>query len=565
MILAAGALLALVLLAAAPGAAAARSFSIERFAVALDVQPDAAVAVQESLTVVFTGEHRGILRRIPLRHTRAGLNARLRLDRIHVLDEAFQPLRTEVAHGDGALTIRAWVPGARDTVRTVHVLYRAQRALLTTGERDELYWNVTGTEWEVPIGAAEATVRLPAGAAAVETTAFTGPRGAAGRDWTEHRQGRAVTFRTTRPLGPREGLTIAVAWPAGLVRRPSALQEAWWGLADNWPLALPVAAAAVMGLLWGVYGRDPAARRSIKPEYAPPPALTVAQAGTLIDEHPEPRDVFATLVDLAVRGYLDVERLPGERDFRFRRRRPLAGDPALRPAELVVLRKVFGEGLSLAERRLGELRENHEYVFEPIRDALDEGMVRDGFFAASPFWVRQRWGAAGVLLLLAAGALGAADAPPLAHLGWTLPAGLAASGLVVLAFARAMPRRTLRGARLLVTLRGFQEFLARAEKDRLERLPPDTLHRWLPWAIALGVTDRWIHRWEGLPVAPPTWYVGPGPFDLEHYRQDVERLRREHDAAMVRARGDRFGGRSAFGRGGGASGGGAGGGGGGTF
>jgi len=79
------------------------------------------------------------------------------------------------------------------------------------------------------------------------------------------------------------------------------------------------------------------------------------------------------------------------------------------------------------------------------------------------------------------------------------------SGLVIAAFAPLMPRKTWDGARAMERVQGFREFLERAEKDRLKLLPADTLHRWLPWAIALGVTD---------PVDAPAWYAaGAGRSD----------------------------------------------------
>jgi uncharacterized membrane protein len=130
-----------------------------------------------------------------------------------------------------------------------------------------------------------------------------------------------------------------------------------------------------------------------------------------------------------------------------------------------------------------------------------------------------------------------------------------------------MPRRTWRGVRLLIHLRGFQEFLQRAEKDRLERLPPDTLHRGLPWAIALGVSEQWIHRYQGMNVDTPSWYRVRQPFTLSAYRDDVQRFGRgvrEALAAGGRGGSGRVGGgRSGFSSG--SSGGGRGGGGGGTF
>ena len=78
-------------------------------------------------------------------------------------------------------------------------------------------------------------------------------------------------------------------------------------ISDYWPLALPVLALIWGGFVWSAFGRDPGAKRSVKPEYAPPADLIPAQAGVLLDERAHTRDVVATIVDLAVRGYLSIE------------------------------------------------------------------------------------------------------------------------------------------------------------------------------------------------------------------------------------------------------------------
>ena len=127
-----------------------------------------------------------------------------------------------------------------------------------------------------------------------------------------------------------------------------------------------------------------------------------------------------------------------------------------------------------------------------------------------------------------------------------------------------MPRKTWDGARAMVRVQGFREFLERAEKDRLERMPADTLHRWLPWAIALGVTERWIWRFDGLAVDAPAWYAGGAEFSLRELRALDRELQPAHpggdhdDAAGAGSSGG-------SGMSGGSSGGGLGGGGGGTF
>ena len=531
------------------------------------VRADASLEVHEAITFSFRGRHQGVYRVIPVRYPRGGFEFALRLDGVHVLDEDFRPLRTEVSYSGRYVRVKAWVPGAADTRRTVTVVYRVRRGLFTVDEHEELYWNVTGDEWDVPIARAEATVTGPPGAAAGDATAiaYTGYRGIAGTDYTLERTGDALTVATTRPLRPREGLTIAVAWPPGAVGRAAAWRSAAWFAQDNWPLGLPVLALGLGVLAWRRYGRDPLRRVSVKPEYAPPADLAPAEAGVLVSERSQPRDVVATLVDLAVRGYLRIDPV-GDGDFLFSRLRPIMGDPAIRPFELFVLAKVFGADWTLNLRLLSEVRRDYDNVFPPIRDAMYRALVKRRLFPTSPDAVRRIWLGLGLTILAAGGAV--YSLPP-AWAGYRVGAlslGLALSGVVIAAFSPLMPRRTWDGARALARVLGFREFLERAEKDRLERLPHDTLHRFLPWAIALGVTERWIWRFDGISVDAPAWYGISDGFSLVDYERAVRGFGRGAEEAFTTTRrGSDGGGNGGSGMSGGSSGGGVGGGGGGTF
>ena len=138
--------------------------------------------------------------------------------------------------------------------------------------------------------------------------------------------------------------------------------------------------------------------------------------------------------------------------------------------------------------------------------------------------------------------------------------------LIVIALSRIMPRKTWRGVQALDRVKGFREFLERTSKDELRRLPPDTMHKWLAWAIALGVSERWIHAFDGLPVSQPSWYVSRGGFDLDGFDRSLSRFFSATEQALLTSRrgaGDSWSGSG--GLSGGSSGGGMGGGGGGTF
>ena len=62
-----------------------------------------------------------------------------------------------------------------------------------------------------------------------------------------------------------------------------------------------------MFTLWWYKGRDPDPGRSVAPMYEPPPGMSPAEAGALLDDTVHPRDITSTIVDLAVRGYVKIE------------------------------------------------------------------------------------------------------------------------------------------------------------------------------------------------------------------------------------------------------------------
>jgi hypothetical protein len=567
------ALLAAALLTAlaAPAGAQPRTFAIERFAVTLEVGAEATLRVREAITVDFRGAHQGFFRTIPVRYERRGLEFALRVDDVHVFDENIAPLRTEVSRSGRAIRIKTWVPGAVDATRTVIITYRVRRALIEVDGHEELYWNVTGNEWDVPIRQVEAIVSSPAAIPVdeVRAIAYTGPSGASGADYTEERADAFLTFRTTRPLRPREGLTIAVGWPPGAIRGPSVGRQALWWLGDNWPLALPFLTLGGVLLAWRRFGRDPGGAPTVKPEYAPPEGMLPAAGGTLATERALPRDVVATLVDLAVRGYVRIEEVEpdfGDSDFILHRLKPSAGDPALKPVEIHILGRLLGGDSGPPARRLSEVRRDYDTVFPSIRDEIYGMMVREGLFPSSPEQVRTRWLLAGIVVVGAGLFIVATGAGWLGALPLSLGIGLGVSGLVLLVFSPLMPRKTWRGAQAFARVRGFREFLERTSQDELRRLPPDTMHKWLAWAIALGVSERWIHSFDGLPVSEPGWYTARGGFNLGSFDRSLSRFFSGTEGAILTSR--RGGDGSWSGGGGlsgGGSGGGMGGGGGGTF
>jgi uncharacterized membrane protein len=325
--------------------------------------------------------------------------------------------------------------------------------------------------------------------------------------------------------------------------------------------------------LWWTRGRDPQ-RLAISVQYEPPDKLTPGECGTLVDNEAAMRDITATLVDLAVKGYLTIEQkeeshllgLTHSKDYIFHMKKPPAEWASARSHEQEMLSALFDDGAS-TDVALSELQ-NHFYTHLPaIRERIFSALMSDGYYLHRPDTVKQGYIGAGLLiggLLVFGGAGYFANATGIAAGSWIL-AGIA-TGAVICIFGAFMSARTVTGARALEKVLGFEEFLGRVEKDQIERLEktPELFEKFLPYAMALQVEKKWVQAFSGIALPPPQWYQGSygGNFTAFYLVNDLNMMSMQAGSVMASA--PRSSGGSGFG-GGGGSGGGFGGGGGGGF
>jgi hypothetical protein len=572
----------------------ARSWHIEDFHSEIQVLRSGAVEVSERLAVRFEGSYNGIFRTIPIEYrTRAQLNYTLGLEVLAVEDGEGRGLRYETSRERHFRKIKIWVPDARDAVRTVVIRYRVDNAIRFFEEEDhawdELYWNVTGDEWPVPIERASARVRLPAAVTGVRARGFTGGYGSTEESVDVGISDYLVDVRSTRSLGIHEGLTVAIAWdsfvggaataPDGeggeyLIRRPTTWDRVRAFFLSNWPLLLPLIALFVMRGLWMRHGKDPE-RLPIAPRYEPPPGLTPSEVGVLVDHRPDLRDVTSMIVDLAVRGHLIIEETEEERFLGLVKEKEyvleLRSDDLsdLKSHERKLVRGIFGTPRVGDRVPMSDL-ENEFYKELPgIKDRIFEELMDLGYYRSRPDRVMATWIFLGIAVggILIGVGIAAGSRYGMAPLTVVLAGALTAA--VVIGFGIFMPARTVAGTRAFEAILGFEEFLGRVESDRFKKMitGPEMFERYLPYAMALGVEKAWAAAFAGIYSEPPDWYRGTGyrTFHPGVFVGDLSGMTSHAASAMTSA--PRSSGGSGFsgGGGGGFSGGGFGGGGGGAF
>lgn len=414
---------------------------------------------------------------------------------------------------------------------------------------DELYWDVIGGGWEVPLSDLRVTVTGPADVQ--DVACFAGPQGATTPCGAAEADGSSATFaQDVLPVGDR--LTTVTGWPGGtFTGAEPLLREKLDPFAPVRPLSVGggVAAgvlglgaflavrrvrrtgrdAAYLGLTPGLRpaaGQDAATghrdhRDAVTVRFTPPEGTRPGEVGTLVDEKADPGDVTATIIDLAVRGWLRIEEVAPDADGRppedWTLVRLRAGTDGLLPFEATLLDELF-EGRDAV--RLSQLRTTFASAMAKVQDGLYAHVTQAGWFRANPKAVRTAWGLTGALLLVlgvvgaivAVAVVAAADAAPR---GLALvPVAVALVGVLVLALSGAAPARTADGTAVLAQTLGFRRYLATAEAEQLRfEEGEDLFSRYLPYAIVFGLADRWARVFadlaaQGRAVAEPAWYVG---------------------------------------------------------
>jgi uncharacterized membrane protein YgcG len=542
------------LLVLAPPLSAA-SERIRNFRSYIVVHADATMTVTETITVQSAGRkiRRGILRDFPtIYQDRMGNRVKVGFQVQEVLrDGRPESFHTEPV-GNG---VRIYIGKAdillQPGIYTYTITYQTNRQLGFFQDYDELYWNVTGNGWTFPIDAAEAVIELPSGARILQHAGYTGFQGDRGQDFVAQPGDHDIIFETTRGLAPKEGLTVAVAWPKGVVQMPSIQEKMGYVLQDNLSTGISLLWLLIVGgfylVAWLRVGRDPA-KGTIIPLFSPPKNMTPPAVRFLTRMGFDHKAFAAAVVDMGVRGYLQIKEDGG--DYTLIRQSAATSLPS--PEERVAA-KLFAGGSTLKlesdnhapiSEAIDALRENLQKEFDKVYLISNTGYLGVGIVltlmamgsviftapdkaaagfatlwlsvwtvgcAAAAVMVYRQWqdarnfgrivGAVGITLFALPFFIGEIFGTIMIGTEISLPPALTLPGMAFLnvLFYHLLKAPTLMGRKVMDQIEGFKMYLSVAEKDRLNLLnppekTPELFERYLPYALALDVENKWSEQ-----------------------------------------------------------------------
>ena len=520
------------------------SWHITRYDVVADVASTGMTAVTLTLDFDFASDPgHGPYVTLPLRQEIAGDPDHWRMLDVSGVT-ASSPTGADASlltsESDGNLLIRVGDANRTWTGVQRYVVTYSMRGLIapeqSTSGLDEFDWNAVGPGWQVPISEASVTVNGPVGV--VRTACFTGS--AYGTPCASAASSAQTATFSHPHLDKGVPLQVVAGFPSGTFTdaAPRFTKRYWVG--NMFPLTpasgVTTGAATVLGLgaLWWylrrhgdrayagltpglspVGGADGAQVRAIRTPVAvaftPPKNARPGEIGTLLDTSADKVDVTATIMDLAVRGYLRIRPLEKKGDYAFERGQHPAG---LEGYETRLLDTLFSQGSPVTSDDLRT--KQYADLLSGTQTELRARVSKElKWFRANPLLSQGLAIAAGVGLI----ALGVGIGLGLAFLAGLGLVGLAliVTGLAVIVVHRRFSARTAEGSAVLAQARGFKQYLGTAEADQIRfEEGIDVFSRYLPYAIVFGVTAHWVKVFQDLAAEgrytfnTGYWYYGVG-------------------------------------------------------
>src|SRR5437660_435283 len=358
------------------------------------------------------------------------------------------------------------------------------------------------------------------------------------------------TYSSTRELGSGEQMSIVTSLTKGAVRVPAPLLEARKRqfpqdafdvnpLTVGIGLLLLLAGVGLIVRFWLAHGRDRAyltryyqandaapdrpepvfQHEPVVVEFEPPQKLRPAELGLILDESADTKDVTATIVDLAVRGFLTISEVQGKRDWLLTRKS--AEVAGMLPYEMTLFNGLFANRQQV---KISELKGTFQSTLRAAEGEVYADAMSHKFFRARPDLVRLA--TVGVAILIALAGAGLTFLLGITFGGGLIGLAVVLVGVVLIVMHRAMASRTAAGREVMQKTLGFRLYMTTAEKYRQQFAEKaEIFTQLLPYAIVFGCVDRWSKAFEGIDTsAGNSWYVGNAPFQAAFLSSSLESM-----------------------------------------
>lgn len=589
-------------------------YVIDKYDVNIVVNEDNTFDITETITAYFNVAKHGIYRKIPLKNKIVRLDGTSSTNRAKVSNLSVDNTY-EVSKSSGVYNIQLGDPNRTITgEHTYTIKYTYNIGKDPIKDYDELYYNIIGDEWDTVIGNVTFSVTMPKEFDSSKLGFSSGTKGSiANNNILYNVSGNTITGHYNEILNPGEALTIRTELPEGYFDKATNNVT----VQDYLIYIVPIVGLIISTILWLIYGRDKKVVETL--EFYPPEGFNSLEVGFLYKGKADNTDVTSLLIYLANKGYIQIAEINEKllfskgQSFKITKLKDYDGNN--------INERLFLEGLfktSSKEVNLSELynsfyitvnkilsninnKENKQKIFEKKASSKKKYIILMMLFSyiliTSIPIINYSNPEILIFALIFPGigftvlfnfVFGSTNTfTKIFGLIWGLLFGgipwltmvfpvIVQDNIYLIGYLiglvclvgmatclKFISKRTPYGLEILGKLKGFKTYLETAEKDKLETMVmqnPNYFYDILPYTYVLGVSDKWIKKFETITTQAPNWYVGTRPFSVVTFGTFMNTAMTSANTAMSSSPSS-----SSGSSGGGSSGGGSGGGGGGSW
>lgn len=503
---------------------------ITHFSSDITIEKDTSITIDENIPYFTSAEKHGIYRYIPVKYSVNGLNFTTSISGINVTDSTGQPIQYTRSFESGNVNLKIGDPD-----RTFHgdktylISYQVSDVLRRFDDHDELYWDITGEGWQIPITQTIAVIHSPF-ATINRVECYSGEFGLDNKlCHATVVDGHTVQITYDQQINYGDNLTVAIALDqeGSQIVFPSDWQRLVKAVRDNFIGFLVIIPIVVMFYLWYTRGRDQVfisdnifdndthKATKLKPlfsynrtpmVYQPLTHLTPGEAGTILDERVDNQDIIAEIIDLARQKFLIIE--PTKKtglifkkaDYLFTKKRTATA--GLPKHQEYLLEQIFKSGDTV---KLSDLKGEFYTAMQKTKTYIYDSATDKKLFTSNPNHTRGAYIALGILMLAVAFGISVIYLNQGVFLPFVITI-IQSPFVVLLGFF--MVQKSAVGNNFYLQAKGLKHTIqvgAWRQKINEKNL---FIEEVLPFAISLGVVDKLVHDMDKLNLKPPE-YLAP--------------------------------------------------------
>ena len=507
-----------------PKSVLATDYQIKNFDSEIRLNQDLSLTIKEKIETNFLVAKHGIYRVIPYIYNHNGKTIKADLKILGITDENGLNVNYTLTNYNQSKKIK--IGDADKTIigkKEYIIEYGVDQVVLDYGNGPEIYWNVTGSEWEVPIEKAEAKVISPFGEI-IKTECF----------------GCQSSFDKNKAefIGKKELTIVVQINKNNQLKMPGIFEKIINFVVGNWGYLIAVAPTLFMLIVWYKKGRDKKylseniytkmenqkeqnvslfARPHLPLVYSPIKGLSPAEIGTILDQKIDINDVVAEIVELARVGFLKIKKIEnkgflGIKNTDYELVKLDKKPDILNKFQNDLLESLFKEK---TEIKISDLKNEFYKELPRLRSdmckELNDKKISDGDWQK----ILGKW--LGVVIVLNILTIFLIATIFIRSTGNDGPIMIAIFGIILSTIlAIKMPRKTAWGYSLYRQIIGLKYYLGKG-KWREEVMEKNLfLEEMLPIAISLGVVNKLANDMKDLGIEPPKYFEGIMVNSLAH-------------------------------------------------